>query len=83
MPRAAGGTARVAVIPGDGIGVEVTREAVLCFQAAADLHGTAADFVHWDLGADRYLRDGVSITADEFRRLADDYDRRREATRVN
>lgn len=74
MPRAAGGTARVAVIPGDGIGVEVTREAVLCFQAAADLHGTAADFVHWDLGADRYLRDGVSITADEFRRLADDYD---------
>ena len=74
MPRAAGGAARVAVIPGDGIGVEVTREAVLCFQAAADLHGTAADFVHWDLGADRYLRDGVSITADEFRRLADDYD---------
>ncbi len=74
MPRAAGGTARVAVIPGDGIGVEVTREAVLCFQAAADLHGTAADFVHWDLGADRYLRDGVSITDDEFRRLTDNYD---------
>lgn len=74
MPRAAGGAARVAVIPGDGIGVEVTREAVLCFQAAADLHGAAVDFVRWDLGAERYLRDGVTISDDEFRRLADNYD---------
>ena len=74
MRSAAGGTARVAVIPGDGIGVEVTREAVRCYQAAAGLHGVAADFVQWDLGADRYLRDGVSITDDEFRRLEDNYD---------
>ena len=75
MTRAAGGRPRIAVIPGDGIGVEVTREAVLCFQAAADLHGAAAEFVQWDdLGADRYLRDGITITEAEFRQLEDDYD---------
>ena len=72
--EAAGGAARVAVIPGDGIGVDVTREAVLCFRAAADLHGAAVDFVEWDLGAERYLRDGVTVTDDEIRRLADNYD---------
>ena len=74
MARTAGGAARVAVIPGDGIGVDVIREAVRCFEAAAALHGVEADFVHWELGADRYLRDGVSITDDEFQRLADNYD---------
>ena len=75
MPSAAGGTARVAVIPGDGIGIEVTREAVRCYRAAAGLHGVAADFVQWDdLGADRYLRDGVTITDEEFRRLEENYD---------
>ena len=74
MPRAAVGTARVAVIPGDGIGIEVTGEAVRCLRTAADLHGAAIDFVHWDLGAERFLRDGVTITDDEFRRLADNYD---------
>ena len=73
-PNTPGGTARIAVIPGDGIGGEVIGEAVHCFQAAADLHGTAAEFVHWDLGAERYLRDGLTITEDEFRRLADNYD---------
>lgn len=74
MPEAAGGTARVAVIPGDGIGVDVTREAVRCLEAAADLHGAAVDFVQWDLGAERFLRDGVTVTDDEIRRLADNYD---------
>ena len=68
------GRARVAVIPGDGIGIDVTREAVLCFEAAADLHGSPVEFVQWDLGAERYLRDGVSITDEEFRRLEDGYD---------
>ncbi len=74
MPREAGRAARVAVVPGDGIGGEVTLEAVLCFQEAVDLHGGTVDFDHWNLGADRYLRDGISIAADEFRRLSDDYD---------
>ena len=74
MPGAAGGTARVAVIPGDGIGIEVTGEAVRCYRAAADLHGAEVDFVHWELGAERFLRDGVTITDDEIRRLADNYD---------
>ena len=64
---------RVAIIPGDGIGVDVTREAVSTFEAACELHGATMELVEWDLGAERYLRDGVAITEDEFRQLADEY----------
>ncbi len=64
---------RVAIIPGDGIGVDVTREAVATFEAACELHGATMELVEWDLGAERYLRDGVSITEEEFTQLADEY----------
>jgi 3-isopropylmalate dehydrogenase len=45
---------RVAVIGGDGIGPEVTAEALKVVGAA----GVALDTVPYDLGADRYLRTG-------------------------
>lgn len=66
--------ARIAVIPGDGIGVEVTRQAVKVLRAAA--RGTERRFevVEWDLGAERTLRTGVAITEEELRSLAEDYD---------
>jgi len=48
----------IASLPGDGIGPEVIAEA----RAAVDAAGTRWDFkvdwVHYDLGADRYLRTG-------------------------
>lgn len=65
---------RIAIIPGDGIGLEVVREArrVLEFVGAAE--GITLDLVEWDLGADRFLRDGVTITDEEFRSLDEDHD---------
>ncbi len=66
--------ARIALIPGDGIGTEVVREARRVLEAVAEFSGTDFELVEWDLGADRYLRDGVTITADEFRSLAEDHD---------
>lgn len=65
---------RIAVIPGDGIGVEVVREARRVLAALEDANELGFELVDWDLGAERYLRDGVAITDEEFRALADDHD---------
>src|SRR3970040_2316285 len=52
---------RIAVIPGDGIGVDVTREAVKVLEAVSRVGGKKLQLFHFDWGADRYLRDGVSL----------------------
>jgi 3-isopropylmalate dehydrogenase len=65
---------RIAIIPGDGIGPEVIREAVLVLEAVAGGPGPRLELTHWELGAERYLRDGVAITPEEFRALAEDHD---------
>ena len=57
---------RVAVIGGDGIGPEVTAAALAIAQAA----GVELDTTTFDLGAQRYLRDGMVLddtTLDELR----------------
>jgi len=66
--------ARIALIPGDGIGPEVMREARRVLEAVAQVDGLDFELVEWDLGAERYLRDGVTITDQEFRSLAQDHD---------
>jgi 3-isopropylmalate dehydrogenase len=65
---------RIAVIPGDGIGLEVIREAVRVLEALEARFGLGLELSHWDLGADRYLREGVTITDDEVTRLAEEHD---------
>jgi 3-isopropylmalate dehydrogenase len=49
---------RIAVIGGDGIGPEVTAEAVKVVRAA----GVDIDTTDFDLGGDRYLRDGEILS---------------------
>ena len=65
---------RIAIIPGDGIGTEVTREATRVLECLRDVAALDLELVQQDLGAERYLRDGVTITDEEFRSLAEDYD---------
>lgn len=65
---------RIALVPGDGIGLEVVSAARQVLVAVAESEGLPLEFVDWDLGADRYLRDGVTITDEEFRALAEDHD---------
>ncbi len=64
------GKPRIAVIPGDGIGVEVTAEASKVLRAVAAAAGRALELVEFDWGAERYLRNGVSLPegADEMLR---------------
>ncbi len=52
---------RIAVIPGDGIGVEVTREAVECLRAAARVGGRALDLDLLPYGADHFLKTGETL----------------------
>ena len=48
----------IAVVPGDGIGPEVTAEAVRVLEAVAGAEGFKLEPTHFDLGAERYLRTG-------------------------
>ena len=65
---------RIALVPGDGIGREVVDEARRVLEAVAAEEGLELELVEWDLGADRYLREGITISDEEFRSLAEDHD---------
>jgi len=72
--RKGGPAARIAVIPGDGIGKEVIPEAVKVLQSVAAQPRRPLEFVEFDWGADRYLRDGVSLPEDAVAMLRDEFD---------
>jgi 3-isopropylmalate dehydrogenase len=63
--------ARIAVIPGDGVGLEVMREALRVLEPLNAVSGLGLSFEHFDFGAERYLRTGVGLPPgqiDTFRR---------------
>jgi len=64
------GKKHIAVIPGDGIGREVIPQAVKVIQAT----GARVELTDFDWGADRYLRDQVTVPANGFAVLASDFD---------
>jgi 3-isopropylmalate dehydrogenase len=65
---------RIAVIPGDGIGVETTAEAVKVIRAAGDVFGQRFDLEMLPWGADHFLQTGVTIPADGYAMLRDQFD---------
>jgi 3-isopropylmalate dehydrogenase len=52
---------KIAIIPGDGIGVEVVREATALLEHYRDARGLPLELWELDLGADRFLRDGTTF----------------------
>jgi 3-isopropylmalate dehydrogenase len=60
---------RVAVIPGDGIGVETTAEAVKALRAVGDVFGRPFDLEMLPWGADYFLQTGVTIPPDGYATL--------------
>src|SRR5437762_9019382 len=60
---------RVAVIPGDGIGVDVTAEAVKVLRAAGDVFGAPLDLEMLPYGADYYLQTGISLPPNGYATL--------------
>jgi len=65
---------RIALIPGDGVGGEVTAQAVKILELLAGRDGLALALDSFELGADRYLETGVAITDDEMARLETEFD---------
>ena len=66
--------ARIAVIPGDGVGIEVIDAAMPVLEAIDRQHALGLEFQHFDFGAERFLRTGVALPPgqiDVFRREFD------------
>jgi 3-isopropylmalate dehydrogenase len=72
--REGGATARVAVIPGDGIGKEVTPEAVKVSRAVTAAAGRSMEFLEFDWGADKFLREGIALPPGAVEMLRDEFD---------
>ena len=60
---------RIAVIAGDGIGRDVTAEAVKVLQAAGSTWGRLFELEHLPWGADHYLKTGETLPANGYQFL--------------
>jgi 3-isopropylmalate dehydrogenase len=65
---------RIAVIPGDGIGPEVIREAVRVLKYLGQTRDLQLKFVDFDWGADKFLKEGITLPDGALDQLATDYD---------
>ncbi len=62
---------RLAIIPGDGVGPEVTKASLTVLDAAQEMFGFATERVTVPLGADHYLATGELLTAEHVATLKD------------
>src|ERR1700759_3889896 len=69
------GTARIAVIPGDGIGAEVMTEGVRVLRAAADRFGFAVSTEDFDFASAQYYRAHGVMMRDNWADLIASFDR--------
>lgn len=65
---------RIAVIPGDGIGPEVVREALRVLRYFIDTKAVELEFVEFDWGAEKFLRDGVTLPPGALEMLSAEFD---------
>jgi 3-isopropylmalate dehydrogenase len=65
---------RIAVIPGDGIGPEVVREAVRVLHHVQQANGLELELVDFDWGAEKFLRDGVTLPDGALEMLTAEFD---------
>jgi 3-isopropylmalate dehydrogenase len=72
--RNGGPNARIAVIPGDGIGKEVTPVAVNVTRAATAKRHRPIEFVEFDWGADKFLRENITLPEGAVEMLRDEFD---------
>jgi 3-isopropylmalate dehydrogenase len=64
---------KIAVIAGDGIGPEVIREAVRVLERVRDTHGVELEFTEFDWGAEKFLREGVSLPPGALEMLSNEF----------
>lgn len=64
--------AQIAVIAGDGIGLEVVPAAIRCIDAVSDLHGIRLEWKSLDWGSDYYRAHGRMMPVDGLDQIAED-----------
>ncbi len=64
---------RIAVIPGDGIGPEVVREAVRVIQHLQQTRGLELELIDFDWGAEKFLREGVTLPDGALEMLSNEF----------
>jgi 3-isopropylmalate dehydrogenase len=64
---------QIAVVPGDGIGPEVIAEALRVAEVLRPAHHLELEFKHFDWGAERFLRDGVTLPAGALEMLSQEF----------
>jgi 3-isopropylmalate dehydrogenase len=65
---------KIAVIPGDGIGVDVTREAVRVLESVSKARSLPLEMVSFPWSADHYLATGETLPDGALEDLSADYD---------
>ena len=65
---------RIAIIPGDGIGVDTTAEAVKAIRAVGDVFGRQFDLEMLPWGADYFLQTGITMPPNGYAMLRDQFD---------
>ncbi|MDH3991891.1 MAG: tartrate dehydrogenase [Gammaproteobacteria bacterium] len=64
-------TKRIALIPGDGIGMEVMPEGLRVLEAAGSLHGVQYQWQEFDWSCEYYARTGAMMPEDGIEQLRD------------
>ena len=65
---------RIAVVPGDGIGVEVIAEALRVLERVKTTHDVDLELVNFDWGAEKFLEEGVSLPSGALEMLTKEFD---------
>ena len=65
---------RIAVIPGDGIGPEVVREALRVLQYFIDTKAVELEFMEFDWGAEKFLREEITLPTGALEMLSAEFD---------
>ncbi len=64
---------KIAIIPGDGIGIDVTKEAVKVFEIFRSEKGLPIELNYFDYGADKYLATGISMPDEQIKEFKEKY----------
>lgn len=65
---------KIAVIPGDGIGIDVVAEGAKVLRRVAELSGIKIEMDFFPYGADHYLKTGETFPKDAAKNFSENYD---------
>jgi 3-isopropylmalate dehydrogenase len=65
---------KIAIIPGDGIGIDVTWEAIKVLNCLIDLKEVDVTYQEFDYGAEKYLKTGITLPDEEVENFRTNFD---------